>query len=529
MSDMIKYIGLDFGTSYSFLAYKPEGEADPVILLSDPEQMIKERGIPSLFWYGRTSEDHDFEIHIGQEAEPALVNDPANVVTSVKMKIKNDEPIVLNGKTFTAQEIMDRIIEYIINNAKKAAEEKYKEFPKPGTAKIVTGVPVSFGSQERELIENAIKKQGYEAEFIPEPVAAALNHAKMENEDFTNVLVCDVGAGTFDAAFLTINTQITPDYPYPYRKLGSDGSNGRETDLAGDAMDKAFADYIIEHSNNWTQSQLNKIRDKNSMDYRNFLLRVRKIKERLSPKVSSISEYVPIDGNPVEIRVTIDDLEKATKDITSEIADICYKVVKKCGMLGKSFPIIMVGGSCKSPIIKNALAKRFPKQAEQGQIKLRCPSQAVVMGCTFYAESHELPHDVNYAYAVECFNDETQRQCLSIEIPAGVKLPYTAESYYLTRHNNQTSIEFRIYEVPGVTDEDTVEIDKGFYNDIRVIHSFNKPVPRDTKVRCVMELTESGILNVSISDNGITNGKTRMEFSRGTVKGSGNYVKKTES
>lgn len=521
----INYLGLDFGTSYSFLAYKPKGEPDPVFLLSDPERMNMARGIPSLFWYKKIS-NNNYKIIIGQEAEPALVNDPDNVVTSVKMQITNDEPIVLNGKSFTAQEIMDRIIEYIINNAKKAAEEKYKEFPKPGTVKIVTGVPVSFGDHERTLIYNAIKKQGYEAEFIPEPVAAALNHAKMEKENFANVLVCDVGAGTFDAAFLTVNTKITPDYQYPYRKLGSEGSNGREKDLAGDAIDKAFADYIIEHcSGNWTQSQINKVRDKNSKDYRGFMLRVRKIKERLSSE-RYVSEYVPIDRNPVEISVTLDDLEEAAKNITSEIADICYKVVKKCGMLEKSFPIILVGGSCNSPIIQNALAKRFPKQAEQGQIKLRCPSQAVVMGCAFYAESHELPHDVNYAYAVECYNDETQKQCLSIEIPAGVELPYKTESYYMTRHDNQTAIEFRIYEVPGVIDEDTVDVDKGLYKDIHVIHSFNQPVPRDTKVRFIIELTESGMLNVSVSDNGITSGTTRKGFNRGTVKGSGDNASK---
>lgn len=503
MSDnrTIQFLGFDFGTAYSFMAMKKPDETDPIILLSKPERVNMHRGIPSLFW------NNSGNIIIGQQAEPAMWNDTANLVGSIKMKLTQKEPFVLNGQSFTAQEILEKEIAYVFDNAKRAAEEKYMKFPAPGTVRIVTGVPVMFGTYERELLADAIKKQGYEAEFLPEPVAAALNHAKMEKESFARALICDVGAGTFDAAFVVRNIHPTEQDPYPYKCIGRDGNY-----RAGDAIDKDFADYIVEHhSGRWTQEQIKRAKDPTHIDYRNLLFRLRKIKERLSDE-EFVTDYVPLDGQAVEINVTLSDLEQAAADITQEIADKCYKVVKDCGMLDKNFPIILVGGSSNSPIIENALAKRFPRQAQKGQIKRRYPNQAVVMGCAFYAESHDLAHDVNYAYAIECFDNETQKQCLSIEIPAGVKLPYSAESHFMTKNDNQTSVDFRIFEVPGATEEDIVDVEEGIYNDIHIVHSFQKPVPKNTRVRCSMELTESGILNVMISDNGITGGVTRREF-----------------
>ena len=303
------------------------------------------------------------------------------------------------------------------------------------------------------------------------------------------------------------NIHPTEQDPYPYKCIGRDGNY-----RAGDAIDKDFADYIVEHhSGRWTQEQIKRAKDPTHIDYRNLLFRLRKIKERLSDE-EFVTDYVPLDGQAVEINVTLSDLEQAAADITQEIADKCYKVVKDCGMLDKNFPIILVGGSSNSPIIENALAGRFPQQAQKGQIKRLYPNQAVVMGCAFYAENHDLSRDVNYAYAIECFDNETQKQCLSIEIPAGVKLPYSAESHFMTKNDNQTSVDFRIFEVPGATEEDIVDVEEGIYNDIHIVHSFQKPVPKNTRVRCSMELTESGILNVMISDNGITGGVTRREF-----------------
>jgi len=212
--------------------------------------------------------------------------------------------------------------------------------------------------------------------------------------------------------------------------------------------------------------------------------------------------------------------ENAAEGITSVIAGKCYEVVKKCGRLDGDFPIVLVGGSSNSPIIANAIAKKFPKQAQMKRIFVREPSTAIMNGCTFYAQSKEISSWVNFAYAIECYDEEAGRQVLNVEIPAGVQLPYSIESHFSTRHDNQNSVEFRIYEVPNITEDDDyiVNVEDGVYKDIKIVHSFRRPVPRGTHVTCRMELTQSGILKVSVWDDGITGGTTVKEYGTGLGK-----------
>lgn len=515
MSDdqKIRYMGLDFGTAYSYMSCISPDDGEPVKLLTSKEVGYEKRGIPSFVWC--SNENGKIQIKVGAEAERALWNDPGNVVSSIKMKLTQKEPFILNGRSFSAREIAGHLISYIFEKSREAADEKYFEMS-PKDIKIVMGVPIRFGDEEREILTSLIREQGFvDVELIPEPVAAALNHVKKEGKSCSEVLVCDVGAGTFDIAFLTRNLVRTPEYPYPYKEAASDGGF-----LAGNAIDEAFADYIIgKFGSQWSPELIARVKDKNDHERSRFIKQVREFKERISTE--KFTEGALCIGNSYEgVSLSLEELENAAEGITSVIAGKCYEVVKKCGRLDGDFPIVLVGGSSNSPIIANAIAKKFPKQAQMKRIFVREPSTAIMNGCTFYAQSKEISSWVNFAYAIECYDEEAGRQVLNVEIPAGVQLPYSIESHFSTRHDNQNSVEFRIYEVPNITEDDDyiVNVEDGVYKDIKIVHSFRRPVPRGTHVTCRMELTQSGILKVSVWDDGITGGTTVKEYGTGLGK-----------
>lgn len=505
----IRFLGLDFGTSYSFLACQreDEDEDEAIILLSGEEMSRVACGIPSLLWV-KGKKDGEKEIIIGQKAVSAQQNDAGNVVKSVKMKLTQANPFVLNGLSLTAQEIARKIIAYLFELAQSAAPEYYLTFTDPSEVTLVMGVPIKFGTYQRELLCQTVRQLGYEVELLPEPMAAALYHASKVGRHFSKALVCDVGAGTFDVAFLTDNPRPTAHNPYPYKCLDCDGTTN-----AGDKIDELLANYILAHkADDWSPVQIAKARDPKTVDHQRFLNKARQLKEALSEQEEA-EDYVTIDSQPARLHVTQEDLEEAARPVIDEIADRCYQLVKKVGMLERNFEIVMVGGSSNSPMIGDILRKTFPQQANT--VKRRSPSQAVVKGCALYARQKTLGRKVNYAYAIEYYDVDQKKRRLSIEIPAGVTLPYSAENHFVTRYESQQSVEFRIYEVPEVRELGSVDIEDGYYNEIKVVHRFTQPVPQHTKVICNLELTESGILKVSVYDNGITGGATRKEFHMG--------------
>lgn len=491
-------LGLDFGTAYSFLACKKSPYNDPEILLTGEKMSVCDKGIPSIFW-----SDRNGNVRVGVDAARgnAEWNDAKGVVRSIKTKLHEKE-IKLHQKTYTPQKIVKQIIEHIFRLAEEKTEEDDIELPEE--KRIVMGVPVNFGDYERNLLGSAVKELGYSVELLPEPMAAATYYAYKNSDRFNKVLVFDMGAGTFDAAFLEKNDYPSYKEPYPYRcPTGGFAGNLK----AGDVIDENLAECIRNKLEPKPSKELAAaLLDKNTVEYRQLLLAARHIKEEMSVQLVYTHNFSLGATNGFFVTVTREELEQAAAPVVNEAVDICSDIVKKCGMQNEDFPIILVGSMSSLPMIKEALSRRFPSR----KIQKKSPSRAVAFGCAIYAEQPVLSRRVAFGYAVASYYDN--KSVLSVEIPADVKLPYVAESHYATRHNNQTQVEFRIYEVPHAKEGEHLPIERGnFRDDILVIHNFGHPVPIGTEVTFRIELTESGILNISVDDDGIA-GKTVRNF-----------------
>ena len=491
-------LGVDFGTAYSSVSYKTPELPDPQPLLPNAYSRMT-NGIPSLFW-----SDKDGNIRVGMEVEKGNGewNDVKGVVGSIKTKLDQKE-IKLHGKAYTPVEIVQYIIRHVLAVAEMAMEEQYIDIPKEKS--FVMGVPVKFGSFERELLKNAVKEIGYDVELLPEPIAAAIYHAGKDS-NFRKVLVFDMGAGTFDAAFLEKNDSPSYRDPYPYR-CPAGGFDGNVQ--AGDVIDEELTEYIKNKLSPRPLAKLaEKLQNKDTIEYHRLLQAARKIKESFSVRDDNVTDAFSLGNQAFSVTVTKEELEKVASPVIEKAVDICVEIVKNCHMEGQEFPIIMVGGMSNLHLVKEALSRRFPVQAKNNQIQIKNPSRAVSFGCAMYAEYPKVARKVAFGYAVASYRNN--QSVLSVEIPAQAKLPCTIESRYATRHENQTAVEFRIYEVPNAKEGEYLPFrDKKWNNDMKVVHDFGKPVPMGTEVTFIITLTESGILNVVVEDeNGRRTPKT---------------------
>jgi len=501
-------LGLDFGTAYSVLAYKMPDKNDPDILLDSNKRYSFFKGIPSIFWRDKAG-----NVRVGIDAANgnAEWNDTKGVVRSIKTKLR-EEKIKLYDKTYTPQEIVIEIIKHIFDMAYQAMKENDIDIPKEKS--IVMGVPVKFGNVERKILIEALRELKYDAELLPEPIAAAIYYAHKNHNKFEKALVFDMGAGTFDTAFLEKNDNPSSKNPYPYRcpDGGFDGNL-----KAGDAVDEALAEYIKDRLSPKPPKELSAaLMNKNNVEYRQLLLAARHIKEKMCTQPIYTHNFSLGTYNGISATVTKEELEKAAAPIINEAVDMCYNVVKKCGMENEDFSIIMVGGMSNLTMVKEALARKFPN-IDKEKIQMKNPTLAVAYGCTIYAEQPVVSRRVAFGYAVASYYDN--KSVLSVEIPADVKLPYDVKSHYATRHQNQEAVEFRIYEVENAKEGEHLPIDRGRYCDeLAVVHRFNRPVPIGTEVTFRIELTESGILNISVDDDGIAGQTTSKSVQVGIVR-----------
>ena len=496
-------LGLDFGTYRSFLAvFEPNKQHPEVVVPMDRTSCLS--GIPSLFYASR-----DGEISLCDEAENFETYDTQGLVRSIKMHFRNHENITLYGNSYSTKEIAKQIIEKVLSISFNTLHENYIEDDEIDR-QMVIGVPISFGAYEKNIITEIITELGFEPELLPEPMAAALHYADSTGKKFDQVMVFDMGAGTFDTALLkTNNTQSFVD-PHPYKVEGFNGNR-----QAGDAIDKAFAEYIINHKITDPVVREN-LQNTNSTEYRHLLLGAKRIKERLSLS-EQFADLISVGGRSVTVSVTRDEFNEAAIPIIKEAIDICKGVIGS--NVHNNLTILMVGGSSYSPIVKQELEKAFPKF----NIIRRNPEKAVALGCAVYAsQPKSFQRKVAFGYAIETFayNNVSGKDelVLCVEIPSDVPLPYQITSDYYTRHNNQSSVAFKVYEIPGAELGEKYPLTKGKALDqVELKHFFGKPVPQRTKVKLTTELTESGTLKMTADDGGISkNSSSSKEFSLGT-------------
>lgn len=474
------FLGVDFGTSFSQVSTMYLGQ--PLLLLNPGEY-----GIPSEFYY-----DRECGVLIGQDALDAGQGEAAsNLVTEVKMSILSGKSFVLDGKTFSAKDIVKEIYKTLILKAVQVAKKRAINTSIEG---IVISVPAKFGLQERSLISEAAReclgttKVPIRA-IIKEPVAAAISYYSTELEDDKYILVYDLGGGTCDVALVRSDSSLAEHYTVVDSNM---------VRLGGRNWDEELVKYITQIIENKSGVKI-----RGNVGYEEKIRRTAiTVKHDLSdPSKRRSIARVELNGRIYTTPISRNVFDEITLHLLRQTLDCLQDVYDKHSVSCKIDEIICVGGSSNMLQVEEGLLKRFPKC----KIRLFEPEHAVVNGATIYANMPQinvLKDIASFSYGTGSnthYGYPDNKEIVSNIIIKGSRLPATQSKGYCPTVAGQEVVAFQIYESEYTDDEyDIARPDKRFVGTVRLTLPANSP--KDLNLRCQLSLNTEGMLEVTASE-----------------------------
>ena len=567
-------LGIDFGTTYCCVGVWIEGGVSiipnsigerttpSVVIFDSPNEIFV--GEDTLYHILKKDSVKIYEIKriIGKK-----YNQIGDLLKDFTYKIEQDdngEPIIRinQEKTYYPEEIAHLIINKLIKNAELYLNQKVNE--------IVITVPSDFSDIQRNKIKKAaeLNKDIKVLQLINEPSAAVLsygfpkhflknmfNYFNPFNQKYTlldyqpqkilhpmeeegeennldindpfkfsvrssflnqdkdkNILVFDLGGGTFDVSLIIITSYIFETK----RTLG----NQR---LGGGDFDNKLMEFCLDEF-----SQKNII-SKDEIKNNKKCIQMLKIACEKTKKILSIKEEDKVyiedfyNGLTLNCSITRSKFENLCKEYFNQLIPTIKNVLIYKNKTIKINEIVLAGGSSKIPKVKEILRNEFPEP-----IKINdsiSSDEVVAFGATFFSESlrrntGEIWGDFQYLDCLQhSYGVELEDGTMDVLLKAGKKYPTEVVKYYFNAYDDQSNFEIKVYEG-----------EKKQVNENELVGQFtlnNIPIKKKNEVclTIIFNFDEDQILSVtaSVAENGekkcIKINKKNQDENRNAIQG----------